>query len=168
MVVTERREAGAPREIAVRSAPGPDGLERALNEQGKQGYRVDLVWKEGNSVVAMMSRPAGDASDSHTFTAESRAADSLHFVSGLYLGDFPYLSGGDRLVVSDRSQRASTDVEADPLPRLNSLGYADSSSLATLGDHISRHHGFAPAVVRIRRGPTNVPILITVLSQRRQ
>lgn len=168
MVVTERREPATPREIAVRSAPGPDGLERALNEQGKQGYRVDLVWKEATSFVAMMSRPVGDATDTHTFSAESREADSLHFVSGLYLGDFPYLSSGARLVVSDRSQSASTDVEQDPLPRLGALGYADASSLATLGDHISRHHGFAPATVRIRRGPNSAFVLTTVLAQRRQ
>jgi hypothetical protein len=168
MVVTERVEPVSAREIAVRSAPGPDGLERALNEQGKQGYRVDLVWKESTNVVAMMSRPAGEASETtHTFTAESREADSLHFVSGLYLGDFPYLSSGARLVVSDRSQSASTNVERDPLPRLNSLGYADPTSLGTLGDHISRHRGFAPASVRIVRGPNNAPILVTVLSQRK-
>src|SRR5262249_6749548 len=87
LVVTQRRDA-APREIAVRSGSGPGALEKALNEQGKLGYGVDLTWQEGADVVAMLSRPAGDAKTAHTFTAESRRPDQLHFLSGLYLGDF--------------------------------------------------------------------------------
>jgi hypothetical protein len=168
LLVTERREgATSPHEIAVRSGTAPGALERALNDQGKLGYHVDLTWQEGADVVAMMSRPAGDARTTHAFTAESRRPDSLHFVAGLYLGDFPYLSGGDRLVVSDRSQPASTDVEEDPLPKPGPLGYADPGALGTMGDHLSRHHGFAPALVRIRRGAAGAFVMTTVLSQRR-
>ena len=168
LVVTERRDGASPQEIAVRSGSAPGALDRALNEQGTLGYHVDLTWQEGADVVAMMSRPAGDAKTPHAFTAESRSPDSLHFLAGLYLGDFPYLSGGDRLVVSDKSQPASTDVEQDPLPRPGSLGYADASALGPIGDHISRHHGFAPAFVRIRRGGSpGAFVLTTVLSQGR-
>jgi len=168
LVVTERRDGASPQEIAVRSGSAPGALDRALNEQGTLGYHVDLTWQEGADVVAMMSRPAGDAKTPHAFTAESRSPDSLHFLAGLYLGDFPYLSGGDRLVVSDKSQPASTDVEQDPLPRPGSLGYADPSALGPIGDHISRHHGFAPAFVRIRRGGSpGAFVLTTVLSQGR-
>lgn len=166
LVVIERRDAAtSPQEIAVRSGAAPGALERALNEQGKLGYHVDLTWKEGADVVAMLSRPAGDAKTAHAFTAESRSPDSLHSLAGLYLGDFPYLSGGDRLVLSDRSQPASTDVEEDPLPKPGSLGYADAGALGTIGDHLSRHHGFAPAFVRIRRGGTGAFVMTTVLSQ---
>jgi hypothetical protein len=168
LVVTERREgATSPQEIAVRSGAAPGALERSLNEQGKLGYHVNLTWQEGADVVAMMSRPAGDTKTPHAFTAESRSPDSLHSLAGLYLGDFPYLSGGDRLVVSDRSQPASTDVEEDPLPKPGSLGFADAGAMATIGDHISRHHGFAPAFVRIRRGGPGAFLITTVLSQPR-
>jgi hypothetical protein len=167
MVVTERRDGAAPHEIAVRSGSAPTALEKALNEQGKLGYEVDLTWQEGADVVAMMSRPAGNASTAHAFTAESRRPDQLHFLAGRYLGDFPYLSGGDRLVVSDTSQPASTDVEEDPLPKPGALGYADAGAMGTIGDHISRHHGFAPAFVRIRRGDRGALVLSTVLSRTR-
>jgi hypothetical protein len=166
LVVTERHD-DAPQEIAVRSGPAPGALDRALNEQGKLGYHVDLTWQEGADVVAMMSRPAGDTKTPHAFTAESRSPGSMHFLAGLYLGDFPYLSGGDRLVVSDKSQPASTDVEEDPLPKPGALGYADAGALGPIGDHISRHHGFAPAFVRIRRGGPGAFVISTVLSQPR-
>ena len=57
MVVTERPESGnPPSELMVRSSSGADGLQKAMNEQGRQGFHADLVWKEGNDVVAMMSR----------------------------------------------------------------------------------------------------------------
>jgi hypothetical protein len=164
MVITERRDAAA-REIAVRSGSGPGALEKAFNEQGKLGYQVDLIWQEGADVVAMLSRPAGDAKTAHTFTAEARRPDQLHFLSGRYLGDFPYLSGGDRLVVSDTSQPASTDVEADPLPKLPALGWVDSSTLGPLADHLGRHRGFGPAFVRLTGGPGGAIVMATVLSQ---
>jgi hypothetical protein len=168
LVVTERRDAAAaPQEIVVRSGSAPGALERALNEQGQLGYHIDLTWQEAADVVAMMSRPAGDARTPHVFAAESRSADALHSLAGLYLGDFPYLSGGDRLVVSDRSRPASTDVEEDPLPKPGSLGDADAGALGTIGDHLTRHHGFAPAFVRIRRGGPGVFVMTTVLSQPR-
>jgi hypothetical protein len=167
MVVTERMDASTPHEIAVRSGSAPSSLEKSLNEQGKLGYAVDLMWQEGADLVAMMSRPAGNASTPHAFTAESRRPDLFHFLAGRYLGDIPYLSGGDRLVVSDKSQPASTDVEEDPLPKVGPLGYADPGALGTIGDHISRHHGFAPAFVRIRDGERGALVLSTVLSQPR-
>lgn len=167
MVVTEHVDGTAPHEIAVRSGSAPSALQKALNEQGKLGYGVDLTWQEGADVVAMMTRLVGNASTAHTYTAESRRPDQLHFLAGRYRGDFPYLSGGERLVVSDTSQPASTDVEEDPLPAPGALGYADAGTMGTIGDHISRHHGFAPAFVRIRRGDRGALVLTTVLSQRR-
>jgi len=116
----------------------------------------------------MMSRPAGDNASPHAFAVESawRAGDALHSLGGLYVGDFPYLTSGDRIVISDRSQPASTDVEADPLPKIGALGYADGGTLGPIGDHISRHHGFAPSAVRIRRGGNGAFVMTTVLSQR--
>jgi hypothetical protein len=165
MVVTERRDTSTPRDFALRSGSGPTAIGRALNEQGKQGYRVDLIWKEGNDVVTMMSRPAGDAKGAHTYSVESRSADSLHFLRGLYLGDFAYLSSGDRLAVADTSQSASTETERDPLPKIGPAGSADAIALDVLGNHLSRHRGFAPVHVRIS-GAKGVPVLTTILSDR--
>ena len=49
MVVIERAGENAPaREVGVRSSSGPDGFQKALNENAGKGYRLDLAWKEGN------------------------------------------------------------------------------------------------------------------------
>jgi hypothetical protein len=167
LVATERPVAGrAAGEIAVRSGSGPDALTKALNEQGKLGFQVALLWKDGNDVVAMMAKsPGGPAA--FTYTAERRTPAELHFLSGLYLGDFPYL-GGDRLVVADRSVSASSDLVEDPLPPLGPAGVPPIGATTILGDHISRNRGFGPASAVIRRGARGVPILSTVIVKRGQ
>jgi hypothetical protein len=166
MVVIERTGAGAgPRDVAVRSNSGPDGFQKALNEQGSQGYRVDLIWKEGNDAVAMMSRPRGSAKDVHAYTVDAAGFSRIHSFSGLYLADVSHRSD-ERLVIGERGASASNDVENDPLPPLSKLGTADAEALEVLGNHLSRHRGFAPASARIHRGPGGTFFLATVLTER--
>jgi hypothetical protein len=149
LVVTQQTAGRvAPREIAVRSNSGADGLQRALNEQGAQGYRLDLMWKEGNDVVAMMSRAVGGPPEAHGYAVDATSLARIHSVSRLYLADTPFRAPDDHLVVSDRAVMATNDIEDDPLPPRGPLGYAEARALATLGDHISRHHGATPASVR--------------------
>lgn len=169
MVVTERPGSGRPAsEVAVRSNSGADGLQRALNEQGAQGYHVDLLWKEGNDIVAMMSRPLEGKSAPAAYAAEATGLSAIHALSRLYLADLPYLGAGQRLVISDRSVPASSDVVEDPLPPLSGLGYADAAAMGVLGDHISRNRGFVPASARIRRGEKGTFVLTTVITARGQ
>ena len=165
LVVSERSsDRAAPREIAVRSASGPERLQSALNEQGALGFRVDLLWKEGQDVVAMMSKAAGGDKEAHAYSVDVIGLDRIHSLPHLYLGDFSYLSGDDRMVVSDRDVSASNDVEENELPRLGGLGYADPSAAGLVGDRLSRHHGFAPAALRVHRGPHNSFVLSTALT----
>ena len=166
MVVIERVGESAPaREVAVRSNSGPDGFQKALNENGGQGYRLDLAWKEGNDAVAMLSRPKGGGKGV-TFAVETATVDKIHWVKGLYLVDMPFRSD-ERLVVCESGTSASTDVEGDPLPPLNRSGAADSEALEVIGSHLGRHPGFSPAFARIGRGPGGTFVLSTVLTQRR-
>ena len=51
---------------------GADGFQRALNEQGGQGYHADLIWKEGNDVVAMMFARGRRSESVHLPTARNR------------------------------------------------------------------------------------------------
>ncbi len=164
LVVVERAGAAPPRDVAVRSSSGPDGLQKALREQGAKGYRLDLAWKEGNDAVAMMSRPK-DGAKNATFVVEAATLDKMHWVKGLYLADVLY-KGDERLVVSESDVPASTDVEDDPLPALPRSGFVDPEALEVLGNHLSRHRGFTPASARIRRGPGGTFVLATVLTQR--
>lgn len=165
MVVIERAGESAPaREVAVRSNSGPDGFQKALNENGGQGYRLDLAWKEGNDAVAMMSRPKGGGKGV-TFTVETATVDKIHWVKGLYLADMPFRSD-ERLVVSESGVSASTDVEGDPLPPLGRSGSADAEALEVIGNHVGRHRGFSPAFARIGRGPGGTFVLSTVLTRR--
>jgi hypothetical protein len=164
LVVAERRPDGKPREVAVRSNSGAEGLQKALNEQSGQGYRIDLFWKEGQDAVVMMSRPLDAPKGTSGYGVDVTEPSKVHSVARTVVGDMPYLSGGDRLFVSDRAVMAVNDVEEDPLPPLNSLGYADSGALERLGDHLSRHRGARPAAVGIRRGPGGALLLSTVLT----
>jgi hypothetical protein len=169
LVVVEREgDRVVPRDIAVRSSSGADGFQRALNEQGAQGYRADLIWKEGNDVVAMMSREAAAPRRAFAYNAESTEPARLHFLHQRYVADVPYLTSGARLVISDRAVAASTDVEEDPLPSLGGLGYAGASALAVAGDHITRHHGFVPVSARLGRGSNSSLVLTTIVVQRSQ
>ena len=102
MVIVER-PGGAPaaRDIVTRSAPGPSGLQKALTEQGKLGYRIDVLWREGNSYVAMMSHPTAGPVVPHTYSAEDDTRSRIRWVRGPLLADFPYLDR--RLLVADAS-----------------------------------------------------------------
>ncbi len=167
LVVTERAGANpAPREVAVRSNSGPEGLQAALNENGSKGFRLDVVWKEGNDFVAMMSRPGGGAKGAtNAYAVDVTGASGIHSVSRLCLADVPHRPE-ERLVISDRGVPASNDVEEDPLPPLPRSGFVDAEALEVLGSHLSRHRGFTPASARIRRGPGGTFVLATVLTQR--
>jgi len=119
MAIAERPGIGrSALEVAVRSSSGADGLQRVLNEQGGLGYHVDLLWKEGNDVVAMMSRPLDGPKVAAAYTVDATDLSAIHSLSRLYLADVPYLSGGQRLVISDRSVPASNEVVEDALPPL--------------------------------------------------
>jgi hypothetical protein len=169
LVVVEREaDRVVPRDIAVRSSSGADGFQRALNEQGAQGYRADLIWKEGHDMVAMMSRETTVPRRAFAYNAESIEPARLHFLHQLYVADMPYLTSGARLAVSDRGVAASTEVEEDPLPSLGGLGYAGASALAAAGDHLTRHHGFVPVSARIGRGSNSSLVLTTIVVQRSQ
>ena len=154
----------APREVAVRSNSGPDGFQKALNEQGGQGYRLDVAWRDSNDFVAMMSRPK-DGAKNAAFVVDTATVDKMHWVKGLYLVDAPY-KGDERLVVSESGVSASTDVEDDPLPALTKYGTVEGEALEVLGNHLGRHAGFAPAASRIRRASGGGFALLTVLVSR--
>jgi hypothetical protein len=169
MVITERSGVGGPAsEVAVRSSSGADGLLRALNEQGGQGYRVDLVWKEGNDIVAMMSRPIDGKKASSAYAVDVLSLSAIHSTSRLYVADVPYLSAGQRLVVSDAVVRASNEVVEDPLPAIGPLGYAESAAMGIVGDHLTRNRGYAVGSARIHRGERGTFVLTTVLTGRGQ
>ena len=167
VVAMERPAAGAlPGEVVVRSAPGPDGLTKALNEQGRQGYEANLFWREGETVVAMMTRAPGGPT-TFEYLAESRAPSAFHFTNGLYLADFPYLSDGDRLVVTNRRVSGSAEIVADPLPPLGGAGVPRIGTLLPLGDHLTSFHNAVPVSALILRAGTGPFVLRTVVAERR-
>ncbi len=166
LVVTERAgSTPAPREVAVRSNSGPEGFGKALNENGGQGYRLDVAWKEGNDFVAMMSRPRGDAKGGVAFAVDAATVDKIHWLKGLYLVDMPH-RGDERLVIRDAGRASSIEVEEDPLPPLGRTGLVDSEALDVVGGHLSRHRGFAPVAARIHRASGGGFKLLTVLVSR--
>ena len=150
--------------MAVRSNSGIEGLQKALNEQGAQGYRLDLAWKEGNDTVAMMSRPRGETKGAAAFAVDAATHEKIHWLKGLYLVDVPH-KGDERLVIRDGGRSSSIEVEEDPLPALAKSGAVDSEAIEVLGNHVSRHRGFTPAFARVRRGPGGAFLLGTVLTQ---
>ena len=153
MVVVERPSSGgSPREVVVRSDPGPAGLARNLNESGKQGFRLDLAWKEGNDYVAMLSRASGGSSTPHTYAVDGDAPNGVHALGRLALADFPYLSR--RLFVMDADVRASNELVEETLPSISRSGVVEGSGRAmldTIGDHLSRNRGFQVAYARVGR-----------------
>ena len=168
MVVAERPSAGGPaREVIVRSDPGPAGLARNLNDSGKQGFRVDLAWKEGNDYVAMLSRPSGVASTPHTYAVDGDAPNGVHALTRLALGDFPYLSR--RLFVIDNDVRASNELVEETLPSIDRNGVVEGSgraALDTIGDHLSRNHGYQVAYARVGRDRSGKVVLSVVMARR--
>ena len=169
MVIAERPASGAtPHEVAVRSDPGPTGLGRNLNESGKQGYRVELLWKEGNDHVAMMARPAGtDSAPSHKYAVETDTSARFHWLSGLGLADFSYLDR--RLFVTDRNVRASNELVEEALPALGPSGAPDArgrGALATIGDPISRNRGFEVTYARVGRDKAGKLVLAVAMARK--
>jgi hypothetical protein len=165
MVIVERAAGGAvARDIVTRSAPGPSGLQKALNEQGKQGYRIDVLWREGNSYVAMMSHPTSGPIVPHTYSAEDDTRSRIRWVRGPLLADFPYLDR--RLLVADASVSASNEVVEEPIPAPGPIGYVDARTLTIVGDHLSRNRGYVPGFATVSPGPKGTWLLATVVTQK--
>jgi hypothetical protein len=163
IVITEQPASGrAAIEVAVRSATGPDTLQRNLGEQTKQGYRIALAWKEGNDFVAMMTRPAGASSAAPTYAVDSSTPMALHSLSARYIADFPYLSD-QRLAITEKSGLATNDVIEDPLPAFGATGFVVPGPL---GDHLTALHDATVMSVTVRRGDRGGPVLRTVLTSR--
>ncbi len=163
IVVTERPATGRPQiEVAVRSASGPDTLQKNLGEQTKQGYRLALVWKEGNDFVAMMTREAGATAAASGYAVDGGASTALRGLPGAYVADFPYLSDR-RLAISEASGLATNEVVEDPLPSLGATGYATPGAL---GDHLTALHDFVVSSVTVRKGDRSGLVLRTVLTHR--
>ena len=100
MVVAERT-ATQPVEIVVRARPGPDSLEKAIHEQSAQGFICSLLWKEGaTSMVVVMSRLPVDPTRRPEFVVDTIDPARLDGRSGVYIGDVPYLSDGQRVAVT--------------------------------------------------------------------
>jgi len=162
IVITEQPRANAvAHEIAVRSGTGPSGLQRAVNEQSHQGYRINVMWKEGNDYVAMMSRPAVEPYAPLTYVIEDDSLSHVHSLSRAYVADFPYLDR--RVIVSDDGQRADNEIVEETLPAMTALGYAEERPLQTIADHIGRNHGYIPAFARVGRAADGKLTLSTVI-----
>jgi hypothetical protein len=170
MVVAEQRTGEAqPVEIAIRSGPGPDSLEKAIVEQSKQGYICSLLWKEGlTTIVVVMSRLPVDSTRRPEFRVDTIDPSRLDGLSGVYIGDVPHLSDGQRVVLTIRETSSTNYVVVDPLPLMGSLDYASLSDLRPLGEHLGRDRSRERARVRfssVRRGPGGGLILHTVFTR---
>ena len=166
LVITEQAGPIAAREVAVRSSSAADGFQRALNEQTAQGYCADLIWKEGNDIVAMLSRARDSAPATCAYLVEMTTLAKIHTVSHLYVADVPFRAPADRLIISERSLSATNDIEDDVLPTLGPSGYVEASALGIVGDHISRHRPAVPLSARVHRMPNGAFVLTTVVSER--
>jgi len=165
MVILERPSGPATaRDIVTRAGPGPSGLQKGLNEQGKLGYRIDLLWREGGSYVAMMSHPTAEPVVPRSYTADDNTRSAIRFVSHPLLADFPYLDR--RLLVADASVSASNEVVEDPIPPPGPLGYVEARALTILGDHLSRSRGYVPALAMVGSNGQGGWVLTTVMTQR--
>ena len=165
MVIVER-PGGAPvaRDIVTRSAPGPSGLQKALNEQGKLGYRIDVLWREGNSYVAMMSHPTAGPVVPHTYSAEDDTRSRIRWVRGPLLADFPYLDR--RLLVADASVSATNEVVEELIPAPGPIGYVDARALSVTGDHLARNRGYVPGLATVSANGKGGWLLTTVVTQK--
>lgn len=162
IVITEQPPSSHPAiDVAVRSATGPDTLQKNLGEQTKQGYRIALVWKEGNDYVAMLTRPAGSSNPAQEYAVDGGSTLELRGLPGPYVADFPYLSD-QRLAIAEKSGFATNDVVEDPLPPLGPAGFVVPGPL---GDHLTGFHDSAVMSVTVRAGNRNAPVLRTVLTQ---
>ncbi|MEO7271085.1 MAG: hypothetical protein ABIX28_12740 [Vicinamibacterales bacterium] len=169
MVVVEQTTT-QPVEIVVRARPGPDSLAKAISEQSAQGFICSLLWKEGlTSLVVVMSRLPVDPARRPEFAVDTIDPARLNGRSGVYLGDVPYLSDGQRvaLTITDRSSTMYTVT--DPLPRLGARDVSSVSDMQPLGEHLGRDRSRERARVvstTVRRGPGDGLVLHTVLVQR--
>jgi hypothetical protein len=162
LVVAEKTGA-EPREVAVRSDSAPDRLQKALNESGAQGFRVDLVFRDATDAVAMISRPKNGAKNA-TYTVDTATLDKMHWVKGLYLADVAY-RGDERIVVSESGMSADTVVEDDPLPPIPKYGSASGEALEVLGNHLGRNRGFAPVSARVRKVGSGFALTTVLVSR---
>lgn len=166
LVVAERAADGAgPTDVAVRSSSGVQGLQSALANQSGKGYRVDLIWKEGNDVVAMMTRSAAGATPPVGYAIDAVPPMGLHTVPRPYLADVPYLSD-QRLVVTEQPGLATNDVLEDALPRIEALGYAAVGPMDELAAHLRRNRDAVVASITVRRGDRGQLMLRTVMTRR--
>lgn len=167
MVIAERSTSGgAAREVTVRSDSGPSGLARNLNDSGRQGFHLDLVWKEGNSYVAMMSRLVGQSTP-HAYAVDGDPPSGAHSLHRLAIGDFPYLSR--RLFVMDDAVKASNELVEDVLPGISRSGVVDSGgreALETVGNHLARNRGFQVAYAHVGRDKAGKSVLSVLMTRR--
>jgi hypothetical protein len=158
-----------PVEIVVRSGPGPDSLGKAIREQSQLGFLCRLFWKEGlTSMVVVMSRPPGDPTHRPEYDVGTIAPVGLDRLSGVYIGDVPYLSDGQRVVLKINERSSTNYVVTDPLPLLGPRDVAGVSDLLALGQHLGRDRFREQARVvsaSVRRGPRGGLVLHTVLTQ---
>jgi hypothetical protein len=168
MVVAEQT-ARQPVEIVVRARPGPDALAKAINEQSSLGFICSLLWKEGsNSMVVVMSRLPVDPTRRPEFAVETIDPARLNGRSGVYIGDVPYLSDGQRVALTITDRSSTTYTVPDPLPNRGSRDYASTGDLQPLGEHVGRDRSRDRARVvstSVRRGPRDGLVLHTVLVQ---
>ena len=166
MVVAELT-AAQPVEIVVRARPGPDSLAKAITEQSARGLICRLLWKEGlTSLVVVMSQSPVDPTRRPEFGVDTIDPARLNGRSGVYIGDVPYLSDGQRgaLTITDRSSTIYTVTGL--LPRLGPRDFASPSDLEALGGHLGRDRSRDRARVvssSVRRGPGEGLVLHTVL-----
>lgn len=171
MVVAEQT-ATQPIEIVVRARPGPDSLEKAIGEQSAQGFICSLLWKEGlTSMVVVMSRLPVDPTRRPEFAVDTIDPTRLNGLSGMYIGDVPYLNDGQRVAVTIADRASTIYTVTDPLPRLGTRDYASVSELQPLGEHLGRERSREQARVvssTVRRGPGDGLLLHTVLVHSRR
>lgn len=168
MVVAEQT-ATQPVEIVVRARPGPDALAKAIVEQSALGFICSLLWKEGStSLVVVMSRLPVDPTRRPEFVVDTIDPARINGRSGVYIGDLPYLSDGQRVILTIADRSSTMYTVADPLPRLGPRDHASRSDLQPLGDHLGRDRSRDRARVvssSVRRGPGDALVLHTVLMQ---
>lgn len=171
MVVLEQTGT-QPVDIVLRSAPGPDALGKAIAERAAQGFICSLLWKEGlTTMVAVMSKLPVDPARRPEFDVDTIDPSRINGLSGMYVADLPYLSDGQRVIVTIEDRSSTVYTVADPLPRLGSRDYASVSDLEPLGDHLGRDRSRDRARIvasSVRRGPGDSPMLHTVLVELRR
>jgi hypothetical protein len=168
-LVVAERTGTHPVDIVVRSRPGPDGLHKAIVEQSQHGFICRLIWKEGlTAIVVVMSRLPVDPTRRPEFEVDTIDPTRLDGLSGVYIGDVPYLNDGQRVVLTIRERSSTTYAVADALPRPGPRDYASVDELRPLGEHLGRNRSRDRARVvssSVRRGPQGELVLHTVLTQ---